>query len=206
MSSIRVFIYEDNDARRDSLAALLSLSSDLELAGSAPDCSTVMKDMEEACPDVVLMDINMPNVNGIEGLRQIRQTYPRIKVLMQTVYEDGERIFECIRAGASGYVLKRDPPQRLLQAIQEVHEGGAVMNAGIAQKVLAYFQPKQDAGLTERERVVLQSLAEGLSYKMIADKLGVSYHTVNSHVKNLYAKLHVDSLGEAIAYYYRTLS
>jgi DNA-binding NarL/FixJ family response regulator len=148
----------------------------------------------------------MPNVNGIMGLKEIREHYPHIKVLMQTVFDDPNTIFECIRNGASGYVLKQDSPQRLLQAIQDVYDGGAVMNPGIALKVLEYFSPnKIEHTLSKREKDVLELLAQGLSYKMIADKLFLSFNTVNSHVKRIYEKLHVSSLGEAIAFYYKNL-
>lgn len=203
---VRVFVYDDNESRRDSLKALLELTPETEFVGSAPDCSNVTGDIGSFHPDVVLMDINMPGVDGMEGLKQIKQSFPHVKVLMQTVFEDNEKIFTSIRNGASGYVLKKDPPLRLLQAIQEVNEGGAVMNPGIAQKVLDFFQPKKITNpLTDRETEVLTLLAEGLSYKMIADKLGLSFHTVNTHTRNIYEKLHVDSSGEAIAYYYKNL-
>jgi DNA-binding NarL/FixJ family response regulator len=204
--AIRVFIYDDNESRRDSLKALLELSPELEFIAAASDCSNAVDDMKAWLPDVVLMDINMPHVNGIQGLRLIKEKFPQVKVLMQTVFDDSEKVFESIRNGASGYILKKDPPQRILQAIQEVSEGGAVMNPGIAQKVLDFFHPKKlESPLTERETEVLTLLADGLSYKMVADKLGLSFHTVNTHAKNIYEKLHVASLGEAIAYYYRNL-
>jgi DNA-binding NarL/FixJ family response regulator len=204
--TIKVFVYDDNEARRDSLKALLELTPEIEYVGAAPDCSQVVENMKQYEPDVVLMDINMPNVDGMEGLKRIRQNFPHIKVLMQTVFDDNEKIFNSIRNGASGYVLKKDPPQRILQAIHEVNEGGAVMNPGIAQKVLEFFQPKKIHNpLSDRETQVLTLLAEGLSYKMIADRLGLSFHTVNTHAKNIYEKLHVASLGEAIAYYYKNL-
>ena len=203
---IKVFIYDDNDARRDSLKALFELSPELLFVGEAMDCSEIEKDMTLAKPDVVLMDINMPNVNGMEGLIQIRKKFPNIKVLMQTVFDDNDNIFNSIRNGASGYILKKDSANRILQAISEVYEGGAVMNPGIAQKVLDYFQPKkQENPLSPREAEVLNLLAEGLSYKMVADKLGLSFHTVNTHTKKIYEKLHVASLGEAIAFYYKNL-
>lgn len=203
---IRVFIYDDNNARRDSLKALIELSPEMGFCGEAINCTAVTKDMESCFPDVVLMDINMPEADGITGLKQIRQNYPHIKVLMQTVFDDTDKIFECIRNGASGYILKKDSPQRILQAIQEVHDGGAVMNPGIALKVLEFFQPqKVNNPLSNRETEVLKLLAEGLSYKMVADKLFLSFNTVNTHVKHIYEKLHVSSLGEAIAYYYKNL-
>jgi DNA-binding NarL/FixJ family response regulator len=203
---IKVFVYDDNESRRDSLKALIYLTPEITFVGASPDCSSLKDDMMQYEPDVVLMDINMPHVDGMEGLRQIRQLFPHIKVLMQTVFDDSEKIFTSIRNGASGYILKKDPPQRILQAIQEVYEGGAVMNPGIAQKVLDFFQPKKiENPLTDRETQVLTLLAEGLSYKMIADRLALSFHTVNTHAKNIYEKLHVASLGEAIAFYYKNL-
>jgi DNA-binding NarL/FixJ family response regulator len=203
---IRVFIYDDNEARRDSLKALIEMSPEMTYCGESANCMNVKSEMESCFPDVVLMDINMPNVNGINGLKQIRDNYPHIKVLMQTVFDDPNTIFECIRNGASGYVLKQDSPQRLLQAIQDVYDGGAVMNPGIALKVLEYFSPnKIEHTLSKREKDVLELLAQGLSYKMIADKLFLSFNTVNSHVKRIYEKLHVSSLGEAIAFYYKNL-
>lgn len=204
--SIKVFIYDDSAARRDSLKALLELSPEMQFAGEGVNCVSVIKEMKTCFPDVVLMDINMPGSDGIEGLKKIKENFPHIKVLMQTVFDDSEKIFECIKNGASGYILKKDPPQRILQAIQEVNEGGAVMNPGIAMKVLEYFNPaKKENPLTQREQEVLQLLAEGNSYKMVADKLFLSFHTVNTHVKHIYEKLHVSSLGEAIAFYYRNL-
>jgi DNA-binding NarL/FixJ family response regulator len=203
---IRVFIYDDNHPRRDSLKALIELSPELSFCGEGVNCLQVKKDMETTFPDVVLMDINMPEADGIAGLKEIKQNYPHIKVLMQTVFDDTEKIFDCIKNGASGYILKKDPPQRILQAIQEVYEGGAVMNPGIALKVLDYFKPqKVDNPLSKRETEVLKYLSEGMSYKMVADKLFLSFNTVNSHVKHIYEKLHVSSLGEAIAFYYKNL-
>ena len=204
--AIRIFIYDDNEERRDSLKALLMLNEDYKFVGEAENCKNVLSEMENFYPDVVLMDINMPEVNGIEGLRKIKTLYPEVKVLMQTAYDDSEKIFTSIKNGASGYILKNDKPQRILQAIEEVNQGGAAMNPAIAQKVLDFFAPKEVKNpLSSKENEVLAFLAEGLSYKMVADKLGVSYATVNTHAKHIYEKLHISSLGEAIAYYYKNL-
>lgn len=203
---IRVFIYDDNHPRRDSLKALIELSPEMTFCGEAGNCAAVKADMEACFADVVLMDINMPEADGILGLKEIKQNFPHIKVLMQTVFDDTDKIFECIRNGASGYILKKDSPQRILQAIQEVYDGGAVMNPGVAIKVLGYFKPqKKNNPLTQRETEVLERLADGLSYKMVADKLFLSFNTVNTHIKHIYEKLHVSSLGEAIAFYYKNL-
>ncbi len=202
--AIRIVVYDDSQERRDSLRALIAMSEGLTLVGEGADCSSVIDDMEKYAPDVVLMDIHMPGIDGLEGLHKIKETYPDIRVLMQTAFDDDEKIFTSIRYGASGYILKRDSPQRLLQAIQEVYEGGAVMNPGIAKRVFDFFTPvKEKSPLSAREEEVLALLAKGMSYKMIADRLGVSYTTVNTHTKHIYEKLHVASVGEAIAYYYK---
>ncbi len=201
---IRVFIYDDNADRRDSLKALLSLNDEIKWVGEAPNCLCVLNDVETAHPDVVLMDINMPEADGIEGLKKIKTTHPEVKVLMQTAYDDSEKIFTSIKCGASGYILKRDKPQRILQAIEEVYEGGAVMNPAIAIKVLDYFKPsEQKSPLSPKENEVLALLSEGYSYKMVADKMGVSYTTINTYTKRIYEKLHISSLGEAIAWFYK---
>ena len=129
-----------------------------------------------------------------------------MKVLIQTAFDDSDKIFTCIKNGASGYILKSDKPQRILQAIEEVNQGGAAMNPAIAQKVLDHFKPKEIINqLSPKENEVLANLAKGLSYKMVADTLGVSYATINTHAKRIYEKLHISSLGEAIAYYYNNI-
>ena len=203
---IRIFIYDDSSERRDSLKALLMLNDELKFVGEAMNCKNVLHEIETFYPDVVLMDINMPEVDGIEGLRQIKMHHPDVKVLMQTAFDDSDKIFTCIKNGASGYILKNDKPQRILQAIEEVFQGGAAMNPAIAQKVLDYFKPSEiKSPLSPKETEVLAHLAEGLSYKMVADRLGLSYTTVNTHAKHIYEKLHISSLGEAIAYYYKNL-
>ena len=204
--AIRIFIYDDSTERRDSLKALLCFNEELKFVGEATNCVNVLSEVETFFPDVVLMDINMPEVDGIEGLRQIKMHHPEIKVLMQTAFDDSEKIFTCIKNGASGYILKNDKPQRILQAIEEVNQGGAAMNPAIAKKVLDYFIPKAfNNPLSPKENEVLAHLAEGLSYKMAADKLGISYATVNTHAKLIYEKLHISSLGEAIAFYYKNV-
>ncbi|MDO9275822.1 MAG: response regulator transcription factor [Lutibacter sp.] len=204
--AIRIFIYDDSNERRDSLKALLMLNDELKFVGEAINCKNVLAEIENFYPDVVLMDINMPEVDGIEGLKLIKTNHPEVKVLMQTAFDDSDKIFTCIKNGASGYILKNDKPQRILQAIEEVNQGGAAMNPAIAQKVLDYFKPtKTENPLSPKENEVLAFLAEGLSYKMVADKLGVSYATINTHTKRIYEKLHISSLGQAIAYYYKNL-
>lgn len=204
--AIRIFIYDDSNERRDSLKALLMLNDELKFVGEAMNCKNVLTEIENFYPDVVLMDINMPEVDGIEGLKLIKTNHPEVKVLMQTAFDDSDKIFTCIKNGASGYILKNDKPQRILQAIEEVNQGGAAMNPAIAQKVLDYFKPtKTKNPLSPKENEVLACLADGLSYKMVADKLGVSYATINTHTKRIYEKLHISSLGQAIAYYYKNL-
>jgi DNA-binding NarL/FixJ family response regulator len=203
---IRIFIYDDSSERRDSLRALLQLNDDIVCVGEAPNCKNVLKEMSETYPDVVLMDINMPEVDGIEGLIKIKEHHPTIKVLMQTAFDDSDKVFESIKNGANGYILKSDRPLQILQAIMEVYEGGAIMNPGIAQKVLDYFKPNPlKSNLSNKELEVLELLADGLSYKMIADKIGVSYNTVNTHTKRIYEKLHISSVGEAISFYYKNI-
>ncbi len=203
---ISVFVYDDNFDRRDSLKALFMLEDNIKFVGEAPDCSNVLQDITTTNPDVVLMDIKMPNSDGIEGLKIIKSNFPEIKVLMQTAFDDSEKIFTCIKNGASGYILKRDKANRILQAIDEVYNGGAVMNPVIAQKVLDYFKPKYIKNpLAAKEIEVLKLLANGLSYKMVANELGISYGTVNTYTKRIYLKLHISSLGEAIAWYYKNM-
>jgi DNA-binding NarL/FixJ family response regulator len=157
---------------------------------------------EVAEPDVVLMDIEMPNVNGIEGVAIIKQNFKNVKVIMQTVFEDEEKIFAALQNGADGYILKTAGIERMLENIKEVYNGGAYMTPSVAFQVLNFFKKKQpttEHNLSPKEIEVLKQLVEGMSYKMVADKLGISYFTVNSHVKKIYEKLHVHSLGEAIS-------
>ncbi len=202
---IRVFIYDDNEARRDSLIALLELTDSMLYAGSASECSDAEADMEQCKPDVVLMDIEMPGTGGIEGVRRIKNKFPHIKIIMQTVYEDSDKIFNALRFGAEGYILKKASISHIIESITEVYNGGAFMTPSVAMQVMNFIkQPEQTdsrmESLSPRENEVLKCLAEGDSYKMIADKLKISYGTVNNHIKKIYEKLQVHSLGEAVSY------
>ncbi len=204
---IRLVIYDDNPQRSQSLKALLSLTDGMQCVADFPDCSHVKDDMEQYYPDVVLMDIEMPNVDGISGVTAIKKNFPEIRIIMQTVFEDEERIFASLKAGAEGYILKTASAEKITQSIEEVYHGGAYMTPSVALCVMQYFtnprQQKEAYHLTPKEKDVLKYLAEGLSYKMVADILGVSYFTVNTHIKKIYEKLHVHSLGEAMAVAYK---
>lgn len=202
---IRVFIYDDNEARRDSLIALLELTDFMHYVGSAPDCSNVEKEMEICQPDVVLMDIEMPGTDGIEGVKRIKNKFPKIKIIMQTVYEDSDKIFNALRYGAEGYILKKASINHIIESITEVYNGGAFMTPSVAMQVMNFIKKPQQKdskmeSLSPRESEVLKLLAEGDSYKMIADKLKISYGTVNNHIKKIYEKLQVHSLGEAVSF------
>ena len=202
---IKVVVYDDNERRRKSLEALLMLSDGISCVGSFCDCSTALINMKELQPTLVLMDIEMPNVNGIEGVKIIKQSYPDIKIIMQTVFEDDEKIFAALQAGAEGYILKNAPAEKIIQSIIEVSNGGAFMTPSVALRVMKHFNSKPESdnsqhNLTTKEKAVLKNLTEGMSYKMVADKMGISFYTVNSHIKRIYEKLHVHSLGEAISF------
>lgn len=200
---IRIAVYDDSKARRDSLEAFLKLTPGYEHAGGFENCSSILDDIAAVKPDVMLMDIEMPLVDGIDGVRLVKQHYPHIKVIMQTAFDDDEKVFAAIQAGAEGYILKNASVLQLAQSIDEVLNGGASMSPSIALKVMRFFssQPaaKADYHLTAKETETLKHLSQGLSYKMIADKMGISYFTVNNHIKKIYEKLQVHSLGEAVA-------
>ena len=200
---IRVVIYDDHLQRTESLRVLLSMTEGMECVGTFPDCSHVRADMDLLHPDVVLMDIEMPKVNGIAGVSTIKQYFPDVRVIMQTVFEDEVRIFSSLQAGADGYILKNAPVSKIIDSIYEVYRGGASMTPSIAMKVIRHVGQSpptdQSYNLTPKEKEVLSLLAEGNSYKMAADKLGISFFTVNTHVKKVYEKLHVHSLGEAVS-------
>lgn len=208
MTRIRVCIFEDSKTFRDGLADLIKLSPQFELLGAFPDCSQMIEKLSTLRPDVVLMDIKMPGMTGIEAVQSIKAKFPTTKVVMETVYEDDERITAAICAGASGYLLKNSPPQKFIEAVEDAFHGGAPMTGSIAAKVLTLFQIKfdttrsgssEEAGLSPREKEVLQKLVQGKSYKMIAADLDISYVTVRFHMKNIYEKLHVNSMTEAVA-------
>lgn len=200
---IRLVIYDDNPQRTQSLRALVSLTEGMECVADFPDCRHVREDMETYYPDVVLMDIEMPNVDGISGVTTIKKNFPEIRIIMQTVFEDEERIFASLKAGAEGYILKTASAEKITQSIEEVYHGGAYMTPSVALRVMQYFTQPAETNelfrLTPKEKEVLKYLADGMSYKMVADKMGISYFTVNTHIKNIYEKLHVHSLGEAVS-------
>ncbi|MEX0811861.1 MAG: response regulator transcription factor [Chitinophagales bacterium] len=201
---IKVILFDDNEKRRESLQMLIELMDNMEFAGAFPDCRHVLKNMEDTQPDVVLMDIDMPFVNGIEGVKLIRQQYQDVKILMQTVFEEDDKVFAAICAGADGYILKQTNPLKLMDAIKEVHEGGAPMTPNIARKVLQYFNKsnackEQTFELTNRELEILEHLVKGNSYNMIATACGISYATVNSHISKIYKKLKVKSSAGAVS-------
>jgi DNA-binding NarL/FixJ family response regulator len=164
----------------------------------------IVSELGKAMPDIILMDIGLPHISGIEGVHTVKSVYPKIQVLMFTVFEDDENIFDAIRAGASGYILKKTPPEEIVESIQDLYHGDAPMSASIARKVIQSFQSQAaaklpDYNLTTRENEILYSLVEGLSYKKIAEKYFISISTVRTHICNVYHKLHVNSKSEAVA-------
>lgn len=204
MSGIKIILFDDNDSLRDSISMLLRDNNEYTLSGSYAHCLDVIENIKDTNPDVVIMDIDMPGMNGIEGVKLIRKNFPAVQILMLTVFDDEEKVFAAIKAGATGYILKNAEPQTLLYAISEVFNGGAPMTPSIARKVLQQFQSFQteevkDYHLTIREKEVLGLLVEGLSYKMISGKLTITYDTVRAHMKKIYEKLHVASMTEAVA-------
>ena len=197
-------LYEDNPQLREGLTMLIEGSEGFTVLASFKNCNNVLSEVEAFKPDVILMDIDMPGVSGIEGLKIIRQHNQEVKVLMLTVFDDNKNVFEALKSGANGYVLKKTPPAKLLEYILEAASGGAPMTSSIATQVLKMFSEVQvpqgeDYNLSDREKEVLQHLVNGYSYKMIASDMFIAIDTVRSHIKKIYEKLHVNSKSEAVA-------
>jgi DNA-binding NarL/FixJ family response regulator len=202
---IRVVIFEDNKSLRQGLYQLINGSEGFECVGAFEDCMDLIKNIEDSRPQVVLMDIEMPGINGIEAVSILRVKFPELKILMQTIFEDSDKIFKSILSGASGYILKTTSPSRILDFIKETFEGGAPMSPSVATKVLKMMADQAPSAkmnnfnLSEREKEILSFLVKGMSYKLIAETCFISIDTVRGHIRNIYEKLHVHSKGEAIA-------
>lgn len=200
---ISVSIVEDNDNLRGTLAKVVGRTEGFRFVSDYASAEDALAGLPKARPDVVLMDINLPQMNGIECVSRLKQQMPKTQVLMLTTYEESDLIFDSLRKGASGYLLKNMPPTELVQAIEQVHAGGAPMSMQIARKVVSHFQqikkPQSDMEqLTKREHEILALLAKGFLYKEIADQLGVTLSTVRAHLHTVYEKLHVQSRTEAV--------
>lgn len=200
--SISVVIVEDDEHIREGVSTLIKSTGGFELKGAFSECQSLLNVLDDILPDVFLMDISMPGMSGIECTAKIKSMYPAANIIILTVFEDDAQIFESLRAGASGYILKRASLDQIIEAIRDVNSGGAPMTPIIAKRVLGYFNqisnPQKDYNLTKRENEILYELVNGLSYKKISEKLFISLDTVRSHIKNIYQKLHVKSKSEAI--------
>lgn len=208
---IRVIAFDDNKDLRDMFRMLVDAQPDMVCVAVHADLDQMMRDIDAAKPDVIVMDIQMPGMNGIDGVKAIRARYPEARIMMQTVFEDEDKVFDAIRVGASGYLLKTASAEEMMKAIRDVYAGGSPITPAIAYKVLELFRVNaatdrnttgpvsNGAGLSDREKSVLTLLVKGRSYKMIADDLGISYHTVDSHMRHIYEKLHVGSGTEAVS-------
>lgn len=202
---LKVAIFDDNADRREGLALLIGTDPDMQCVGQFADCRDVLRHVAETNPDLVLMDIDMPYVNGIKGVELIKSQFPNVRVLMQTVFEDEDKIFASILAGADGYILKQTTPTRLMESLHELAEGGSPMTPTVARKVLGFFNKRaqipaaSEFQLSDRELDVLRGLVDGLTYKMIAARHNIAYSTVNSHVARIYEKLHVHSVASAVS-------
>jgi DNA-binding NarL/FixJ family response regulator len=202
--AIKVSIIEDDEWIRENLSSRIGQTQGFVCSGAYRTAEEAIAQVPARAPDVVLMDINLPKMNGIECVRQLKALIPSAQILMLTVYEDSDKIFNSLLAGASGYLLKRTPQAEILEAIADVHRGNSPMTGHIARKVVQYFNQRGSTDtemekLSNREREVLECLARGSPYKEIADALSVSIDTVRAHIKGIYGKLHVHSRGEAVA-------
>lgn len=198
-----ISIFEDNEKLRDLMELLIGSSSEFSVIGTYSNAYDIVNRVRNDNPDVIIMDIDMPEYNGIEGVRAVKKHFPNIKIIMHTVFDDDDRLFTCLSYGADGYILKKDAPTSLFNAIKEVLAGGAPMSAGIATRVLQTFRivekPSNNYHLTEREKEILEFLTKGFSYRMIGIECGISIETVRRHLKNIYQKLHVQCGTEAVA-------
>jgi DNA-binding NarL/FixJ family response regulator len=204
MKPIRVTLFEDNNSLRIGLCHMIQQAEGFICAGGFENCRNLVENIEATKPDVVLMDIGMPGINGIEAVRILRDSFPEIKILMQTVFDEDEKIFESIHAGASGYILKNTNSARILEFIEETYSGGAPMSPSVAKKVLRMIahQPSTASSvifdLSNREKEILACLVKGMSYRQIGETCFISLDTVRSHIRNIYEKLHVHSKVEAV--------
>lgn len=201
---IRVVIFDDNKTIRESMQLLINGASGMVCVGAFPNALRVQEAIADTNPDVVLMDIDMPGKSGIEAVGTIRRHYPDLQVIMVTVFDDDDKIFPALRSGANGYLLKNLRPDKIISAIRDVLDGGASFTPSIAKRVLQHFQrhkpvPQNRYDLTDREKDVLQYLVKGNSSRQIAEELYISYQTVRSHLKNIYRKMHVSSMTEAVS-------
>ena len=204
---IRVVIFEDRKLIREAFEAIVNGTPGLTCAGSFSNASDLIHNIKKTSPDVVLMDVEMPGIDGITAAKMIHSKFPGIKILIQTVFDDDDKVFNAICAGASGYVMKNTTPAKLVDSIIEVYNGGAPMSPSIAAKVLTLFQKiapsksrtdDEDFHLSKREKEILAMMVEGHSFKIIAEKNFIGYETVRTHVKKIYQKLHVASMTEAV--------
>ena len=203
---INVAIVEDNDTIREGLSALVNGTTGYKSVGAYRDCESFLAKLETLDVNVVLMDIALPGMNGIEGVKEAKKLKPDIDILMLTIYEDSEKVFDALCAGACGYLVKKTPPSKLLEAIKDVYEGGSPMSSQIARQVITAFKESKDVKdespdykLSSREKEVITLLASGNNYQQIADQLFISVDTVRHHIKNIYKKLHVHTQSEAVA-------
>jgi DNA-binding NarL/FixJ family response regulator len=199
-----VVVVEDDRGLREQITKILNMAPDIQCEGIYASAEEALSGIGEKKPDVVLMDIKLPGMSGIQCVSEISKAYPEVQVIMVTVYEDSERIFRALKAGASGYIIKSDSPDQLLEAIRDVYAGGAPMSSSIARKVVKHFHlvgifPEEKDNITNREREVLELLAQGMIYKEIADKLKIGVTTVRTHVKNICFKMQVRTRVEAVA-------
>jgi DNA-binding NarL/FixJ family response regulator len=206
MPDITVSIVEDDGQARLILAEWIQKAAGFQCLSHYASGEEALEHLPRDGPDIVLMDINLPGMNGVEGVRRLKPQLPQTEFIMLTVYEDSEHIFNSLSAGASGYLLKQTPEADLLAALREVHSGASPMTGSIARRVVQYFQslpPKTPSGvrLSPREQQVLELLARGFLYKEIAEELGMSVPTVNTHIRHIYEKMHVQSRGQAVAIY-----
>ncbi len=196
---ISVIIVEDDSEIRESLKLLIESTPDFETLSTFEDAESALKWLDEEIPDIVLMDLGLPGMSGIEAIKKIKEKYPDLDVLVLSIHENDEYVFDALCAGATGYLTKDTPPQKIIDGMNEAYNGGAPMSTQIARMVVGSFKIKPSPELTNRESEVLAELCNGSSYKMIADKLFISEETVRKHLKNIYRKLEVHSKSEAVA-------
>jgi DNA-binding NarL/FixJ family response regulator len=202
MSFISVCIVEDLEEIRNGLAAIINMTEGFKVMRTFGTAEEMLAELETSDPDIVIMDIQLPGMNGIECIKQVREKKPSIQFMMFTIYENSDHVFQALEAGATGYLLKNSPPSKIVESLRELHNGGSPMNAEIAKKLVTRFQkpvlPQNEYHLTPKEQLVLELMSKGYLYKEIADELNNTVNTIKQHIRHIYEKLHVQNKAEAI--------